>query len=61
MPLSFKNRPPLPLDYEYRWRKYRQFYNNEMDALDFVCFTKAVPERKLCDLLAATGLRALAG
>jgi hypothetical protein len=61
IPLSFKDRPPLPLDHENRWRKYRQFYNNEMDALDFVCFTKAVPERKLYELLAATGPRALAG
>jgi hypothetical protein len=61
IPLNFKDRPPPPPDYENRWRKYRQFYNNEMDALDFVCFTKAVPERKFYELLAATGPRALAG
>jgi hypothetical protein len=61
IPLNFKDRPPLPPDYENHWRKYRQFYNNEMDALDFVCFTTAVPERKLYELLAATGPRALAG
>jgi hypothetical protein len=61
IPLSFKDRPLLPPDYENRWRKYHQFYNNEMDALDFACFTKAVPERKLYELLAASGPRALAG
>jgi hypothetical protein len=61
IPLNFRDRPPLPPGYENRWRKYRQFYNNEMDALDFVCFTKVVPKRKLCELLAASGPRALAG
>jgi hypothetical protein len=61
IPISFKDRPPLPPNYENRWRKYHQFYNNEMDALDFMSFTKAVPERKLYELLAASGPRALAG
>jgi hypothetical protein len=61
MPLSFKDRPPLPPDYENRWRKYHQFYNNEMDALDFVCFSRAVPERKLYDLYGTFSAKALAG
>jgi hypothetical protein len=61
IPLSFRERPSLPPDYENHWRKYRQFYRNEMDDLDFVCFAKLVPTRKLCDLLAAPGPGALAG
>jgi hypothetical protein len=55
IPLNFKDRPPLPPDYENHWRRYHQFYSNEMDGLDFVCFTKLIPARKLYDLLAAPG------
>jgi hypothetical protein len=61
IPLDFKDRPPLPRDYENYWRKYRHFYSNVMDALSFACFTKLAPARKLYDLWVKFNPKALAG
>jgi hypothetical protein len=61
IPLEFKDRPPLPPDYENHWRKYRHFYSDVMDGLSFVCFTRLVPTQKLCDLWAKFNAKALAG
>jgi hypothetical protein len=60
-PLNFKDRPPLPPNHERHWRKYRHFYADVMNGLDFVCFTKLIPERKLYDLQATFSVKALAG
>jgi hypothetical protein len=51
----------LLLNYKNRWRKYRYFYSDVMNGLDFVCFTKLALGQKLYDLLGAAGPRALAG
>ncbi|MDR1250541.1 MAG: hypothetical protein LBK62_00075 [Treponema sp.] len=60
-PLEFKDRPPLPPDYENYWRKYRHFYSDVMNGLSFVCFTRLVPARKLYDLWVKFDPKALAG
>jgi hypothetical protein len=61
IPLEFKDRPPLPPDYENYWRKYRHFYSDVMNGLSFVCFTRLVPTQKLCDLWAKFNPKELAG
>jgi hypothetical protein len=61
IPLEFKDRPPLPLDYENYWRKYRHFYSDVMNGLSFVCFTRLVPAQKLYDLWAKFNPKVLAG
>jgi hypothetical protein len=42
-------------------RHYRHFNTDVMNGLDFVCFTKLIPERKLYDLWAMFSAKALAG
>jgi hypothetical protein len=61
IPLEFKDRPPLPPDYEHYWRKYRHFYSDVINGLSYVCFTRLVPAQKLCDLWAKFNPKALAG
>jgi hypothetical protein len=60
-PLSLKDRPLLPPDYEKHWRKYRHFYTDVMNGLDFVCFTKLTPTQKLYDLSTKFDFKARAG
>jgi hypothetical protein len=59
--LDFKDRPPLPPDYENYWRKYRHFYSDVMNGLSFVCFTKLVHAQKLYDLWVKFNPHVLAG
>jgi hypothetical protein len=61
IPLDFKDRPSLPLDYENYWRKYRHFYSDVMNGLSFVCFTRLVPTQKLYDVWVKFNSKALAG
>jgi hypothetical protein len=61
IPLSFKDRPPLPPDYENYWRKYRQFYSDVMNGLSFVCFTRLSPTQKLYDVWVKFNPDVLAG
>jgi hypothetical protein len=60
-PLDFKNRPPLPPDYENYWRKYRHFYMDIMNGLSYACFTKLAPTQKLYDVWIKFNPKALAG
>jgi hypothetical protein len=61
IPLDFKDRPPLPPDYENYWRKYRHFYSDVMNGLGFVCFARLVPTQKLYDVWVKFNPKALAG
>ncbi|GHV47916.1 hypothetical protein AGMMS49546_38020 [Spirochaetia bacterium] len=49
-PVEFRNRPALPPDYANYWRKYKQFYNDVMTGLSFVCCSRLRPAQKLYDL-----------
>jgi hypothetical protein len=60
-PLDFRDRPPLPPDYENCWRKYQHFYMDAINALSYACFTKLTPTQKLCDAQARFNPKALAG
>jgi hypothetical protein len=60
-PLDYRDRPALPLDYANHWRKYKQFYNDVMTGLSFVCCSRLEPTRKLYDLWAKFNPKALAG
>jgi hypothetical protein len=50
IPLDFQDRPPLPPDYANHWRKYKQFYNDVMTGLSFVCCSRLSPTQKLYDV-----------
>ncbi|MDR1092322.1 MAG: hypothetical protein LBL79_14735 [Prevotella sp.] len=60
-PLDYQDRPALPVDYANHWRKYKQFYNDVMTDLSFVCCSRFEPTRKLYDLWAKFNPKALAG
>jgi biotin operon repressor len=38
-PLESSARPPLPQNYENCWQKYKHFYADVMEGLEFVCFS----------------------
>jgi hypothetical protein len=61
IPLDFRDRPPLPPDYENYWRKYRHFYSDVMSGLSFACFTRLVPTQKLYELWVKFNPKAMAG
>ncbi|GHU57023.1 hypothetical protein FACS189442_5910 [Spirochaetia bacterium] len=50
IPADFRSRPALPPDYANHWRKYKQFYNDVMTGLSFVCCAHIEPMQKLYDL-----------
>jgi hypothetical protein len=60
-PLDYRDRPALPLDYASHWRKYKQFYNDVMTGLSFVCCSRLEPAPKLHSLWAKLNPKALAG
>jgi hypothetical protein len=60
-PLDYRDRPALPADYASHWRKYKQFYNDVMTGLSFVCCSRLTPTRKLYDLWGKFNPKALAG
>jgi hypothetical protein len=60
-PLDYRDRPALPLDYANHWRKYKQFYNDVMTGLSFVCCSRLEPTRKLYDLWGKFNAKTLAG
>jgi hypothetical protein len=60
-PLDYRDRPALPADYANHWRKYKQFYNDVMTGLSFVCCSRLEPTRKLHELWAKFNPKALAG
>jgi hypothetical protein len=60
-PLDYRDRPALPADYANHWRKYKQFYNDVMTGLSFVCCSRLEPTRKLYELWAKFNPKALAG
>jgi hypothetical protein len=49
-PLEFGGRPPLPPDYQSRWRTYKHFYADVAEGLSFVCFSRLKPTQKLYDV-----------
>ncbi|GHV56112.1 hypothetical protein AGMMS49579_20290 [Spirochaetia bacterium] len=49
-PVDFRDRPALPPDYANHWRKYKQFYNDIMIGLSFVCCAHIEPTQKLYDV-----------
>jgi hypothetical protein len=49
-PTDFRDRPELPPDYANYWRKYKQFYNDVMTGLSFVCCAHIEPAQKLYDV-----------
>jgi hypothetical protein len=59
--LDYRDRPALPADYANHWRKYKQFYNDAMTGLSFVCCSRLEPARKLYDLQARFNPNVLAG
>jgi hypothetical protein len=60
-PLDYRDRPALPVDYAHHWRKYKQFYNDVMTGLSFVCCSRLEPTRKLYELWGKVSAKALAG
>jgi hypothetical protein len=60
-PLDYRDRPALPADYASHWRKYKQFYNDVMTSLSFVCCSRLEPTRKLYELWGKLNPKALAG
>jgi hypothetical protein len=60
-PLDFRDRPPLPPNYENYWRKYRHFYMDTTNGLSYICFTKLAPTQKLYDMWIKFNPKALAG
>jgi hypothetical protein len=59
--LDYRDRPALPADYANHWRKYKQFYNDVMAGLSFVCCSRLEPTQKLYDLWARFNPDILAG
>ena len=49
-PTDYRDRFVLPADYANHWRKYRQFYNDIMTGLSFVCCSRLEPAQKLYPL-----------
>ncbi|GHV90763.1 hypothetical protein AGMMS50268_12660 [Spirochaetia bacterium] len=49
-PADYRDRPALPPDYANLWRKYKQFYNDVMTGLSFVCCARIEPTQKLYDV-----------
>jgi hypothetical protein len=49
-PAELRDRPALPPNYATYWRKYRQFYNDVMTGLSFVCCSRIEPAQKLYDV-----------
>jgi hypothetical protein len=60
-PLESSARPPLPQNYESCWQKYKHFYADVMEGLEFVCFFRLVPTQKLYDLWVKFNADALVG
>jgi hypothetical protein len=60
-PRNFRDRPALPADYANHWRKYKQFYNDVMTALSFVCCVELEPTQKLYDVWVGFNPSVLAG
>lgn len=60
-PLDSRDRPPLPPDYANYWRKYKQFYNDIMSGLSFVCCSRLEPKQKLYDIWIKFNAGALVG
>jgi hypothetical protein len=60
-PLDYRDRPALPADYANHWRKYKQFYNDVMIGISFVCCSLLEPTQKLYDLWAKLNPNVLAG
>jgi hypothetical protein len=61
VPTDYRDRPALPPDYANYWRKYKQFYNDVMTGLSFLCCSRLEPARKLYDLWAKFNPNVLAG
>jgi hypothetical protein len=61
LPQDYRDRPALPADYANHWRKYKQFYNDVMTGLSFVCCSRLKPARKLCELQSRFNPDILAG
>ena len=61
VPTDYRDRPALPDDYANHWRKYKQFYNDVMTGLSFLCCSRLEPTRKLYDLWAKFNTGVLAG
>jgi hypothetical protein len=49
------------VDYTNHWRKYKQFYNDVMTGLSFVCCSRLEPTPKLHSLWKKLNPKALAG
>jgi hypothetical protein len=60
-PLDYHARPALPPDYANHWRKYKQFYNDVMMDLSFVCCSRLEPKQKLYDAWVKFNAGILAG
>jgi hypothetical protein len=60
-PLDSSARPPLPPNYERHWRKYKHFYADVAEGLEFLCFSRLTPTQKLYDLWLKFNAGALAG
>jgi hypothetical protein len=58
-PAEFCDRPALPQDYADYWRKYKQFYNDVMTGLSFVCCAHIEPSQKLYDVWVKFNAQAL--